>query len=79
MMVRQNSQCAICLRDFDDVYPPFVDHNHMSGKVRKLLCRSCNSAIGYANENTQILQKMIAYIIEHNSDTAEVTVPTIQT
>jgi hypothetical protein len=35
------------------------------GKIRDLLCNSCNSLIGYAKENIDILQKSIDYIKNH--------------
>lgn len=77
MLEQQCGECAICKRKFDGAYPPFVDHNHSTGKVRELLCRSCNSAIGYANEDTQVLQRMIEYITKHNVHVSEVTIPVI--
>jgi arsenate reductase-like glutaredoxin family protein len=41
-----------------------VDHNHKSGKVRKLLCRSCNAGVGYFQESEEILRRAIWYL--HN-------------
>ena len=42
-----------------------VDHNHSTGKVRKLLCIHCNLALGSLDENIEILEKLINYIKEH--------------
>jgi len=42
-----------------------VDHNHKTGKIRGLLCHSCNSLIGHARENILILQKTIKYLEEN--------------
>ncbi len=39
-----------------------VDHCHATGKIRGFLCNSCNSALGYAKDDTKILQKMIEYL-----------------
>ena len=75
MITDQSNACGICNRVFDDTFPPFIDHNHSTGKVRELLCRSCNSAIGYANEDTNILRRMIEYLNRHSI--TEVTVPTV--
>ena len=40
----------------------FVDHCHTTGKVRGLLCNSCNSALGYAKDNITVLANMIKYL-----------------
>jgi hypothetical protein len=39
-----------------------VDHNHATGKVRGLLCQSCNSLLAYAKDNPKILESAIKYI-----------------
>jgi hypothetical protein len=39
-----------------------IDHDHVTGKVRGLLCCKCNWAIGGVNEDTEILRKMIEYL-----------------
>ncbi len=40
----QNGACSICGRDDQ---PLMADHCHKSGKFRSLLCRSCNSLLGW--------------------------------
>ena len=42
MLEAQGGRCAVCGQDKDLV----VDHNHKTGKVRGLLCRTCNFVIG---------------------------------
>lgn len=42
----QHNRCAICGRERKLV----VDHCHKTGKVRGLLCASCNSALGVFND-----------------------------
>lgn len=39
-----------------------VDHCHVTGKVRGLLCNKCNSALGFVNDNIQTLNNMIEYL-----------------
>jgi hypothetical protein len=60
----QNGLCAICLKS---TYPKplYVDHNHITNKIRGLLCINCNNAIGQVKENVEILLNMINYIQEH--------------
>lgn len=43
-----------------------VDHNHTTGKVRKLLCSTCNTSLGLAKEDVGILTSLINYLKEHN-------------
>lgn len=63
MMVTQNGLCWICKS------PPggrwtrlFVDHNHLTGKVRGLLCHLCNTALNRV-ENYRI--EIDAYLEAH--------------
>jgi len=41
-----------------------VDHDHKTGKIRGFLCQPCNSALGMAKDNIELLQKMIDYLKE---------------
>lgn len=40
-----------------------VDHDHKTGKVRGLLCWSCNSSIGRFKDNPELLMRAAAYLI----------------
>lgn len=44
MFQEQNGECAIC--NLTNV-ALVTDHNHSTGKVRGLLCISCNSSLGF--------------------------------
>lgn len=67
MLLEQNCCCHICGKhESNNGKRLAVDHNHATGKVRKLLCHHCNAALGSVQEDLQILQKMITYIEEHN-------------
>lgn len=39
-----------------------VDHDHKTGKIRGLLCSRCNTAIGLAKDDPQILRNMAKYL-----------------
>lgn len=62
----QNGCCAICGVE----KPPkgasglSVDHCHKTGKVRKLLCTPCNTALGKFKDNVDNIRKAIDYILE---------------
>lgn len=61
MVDSQGGKCAIC----DQPTKLCVDHDHTTGKVRELLCNSCNAVLGYSKENQIILRSAIKYLNKH--------------
>lgn len=55
---KQSNKCGICSK----ISKLYIDHNHTTGKVRKLLCPRCNFMLGICNENIKLLNKIIKYI-----------------
>ena len=44
----QGDACALCLRQFiPEVLQPVIDHDHITGRVRGLLCQGCNLRVGF--------------------------------
>ena len=63
MKVQQNHSCKICKTHESNLKRKlFVDHCHETGKVRGLLCQSCNTMIGNAKDNILVLQAGIDYL-----------------
>ena len=62
MLAQQNNICAICNVLFTDTLVPQIDHCHTTGRVRGLLCRACNTAIGMLKEDPTILQNAQNYL-----------------
>lgn len=64
LIISQNNKCAICSKDYNDPNKGKldIDHCHATGKVRGLLCRSCNTAIGKFKDNPELLKKAIDYL-----------------
>jgi len=63
MLVKQNGKCAVCFTNKPKGKGGLhVDHDHRTGKVRGLLCHSCNSIAGYADDNIELLEALIAYL-----------------
>ena len=62
----QGGKCAICgihQKDLDHIFR--VDHNHITGQVRGLLCNGCNAGIGMLQVDSMkssILLKAVDYI-----------------
>jgi hypothetical protein len=42
-----------------------VDHDHDTGKVRKLLCHNCNRALGLLKDDPSLMRKAAEYIEQH--------------
>jgi hypothetical protein len=60
MLADQGGVCAICGKA-PKQYHLAVDHSHITGKVRMLLCLPCNKVLGYL-ENATWLAKAWAYL-----------------
>jgi hypothetical protein len=65
---RSNNRCELCGTHESETQQGYlcVDHCHETGKVRGVLCGSCNSGIGMFAENTELMQKAIEYIVKNN-------------
>jgi recombination endonuclease VII len=58
ILAAQGGGCAICGNpDADN-----VDHDHVTGKVRGILCFNCNVAIGHIADDTDRLLVAFAYL-----------------
>lgn len=60
MLKNQNGVCKICGKT--EKRRLSVDHNHQTQQVRGLLCRICNSVLGFVNEEIIVFSKMIEYL-----------------
>ena len=66
MLQEQNGSCAMCpTTALEEVL--CVDHNHDTGAVRALLCKTCNTMLGMAKDSVDRLQAGIDYLKEHGS------------
>jgi hypothetical protein len=58
LVENRNGVCKVCSL----FLPLVVDHCHTTGKVRGLICSSCNSVLGYAKDNKKTLENAIKYL-----------------
>lgn len=65
MLTAQNGVCKICGKVNSGGQMLAVDHDHMTGKIRGLLCSNCNSVLGYSKDDISILTKAINYLKEN--------------
>ena len=65
----QGYKCAVCNCTQNNGYGKMpVDHCHTTGKVRAILCQSCNVTLGKVGENEEILLSLIAYLRKHKGE-----------
>ena len=57
-----NGVCPICLRLFDDNVRPVIDHDHVSGEVRGILCFYCNHRVVGRHRNSDALRRVCDYL-----------------
>lgn len=61
MLDAQGGRCAVC-RSEPLKRKLGVDHCHATGKVRGLLCHSCNIAIGLLKDSVPAIENLLAYM-----------------
>jgi hypothetical protein len=61
----QGGKCAVC----GDVQKRWlaVDHSHLTGKIRELLCDRCNPMAGYALDEPARLRAVADYLERHSA------------
>jgi predicted transcriptional regulator YheO len=62
--LRMVKHCEVCGSDGEGK-SLHIDHCHTSGKVRGMLCHSCNVSLGKLKESVLTLQNLIKYIEKH--------------
>lgn len=67
MYLDQKGLCAICPKRMSgrDCH---IDHDHVTGKVRGLLCSSCNTGLGFFKDSVRLLASAIVYLEKHGKD-----------
>jgi hypothetical protein len=60
-LVSQGGGCAICGKQPEKI-SLHVDHDHITGKIRGLLCVGCNNALGQFRDDPALLTRAIAYV-----------------
>ena len=63
----QNYLCGICnLHESNFKRSLAVDHCHITGKVRGLLCGNCNKGLGLLKDSPKIIKSCIKYLKNEN-------------
>lgn len=60
---KQGNKCAICNRHrLEFTQDLAVDHDHITGKIRGLLCHKCNVGLGYFKDDVLLVKKAAEYL-----------------
>lgn len=65
MNVAQSGKCKICRKEESGRVERgrlYIDHCHITGKVRGLLCHQCNAGLGMFKDNLESLAAAIEYL-----------------
>ena len=68
MLLEQNGVCAVCLKSEGQKKRMHlsIDHNHVTGKIRGLLCNRCNSSIGKFEDNITLIRAAANYLEKYD-------------
>lgn len=67
MRASQKGRCAICRSLPDEPHGVLVvDHDHMTDRVRQLLCNNCNMAVGLLRDNPVTATELVVYLLRHD-------------
>jgi Recombination endonuclease VII len=58
LIASRGGVCCICLA----AAPAHVDHCHETGRVRGVLCFSCNAALGHFKDQPEVIRRAAAYV-----------------
>jgi len=68
MLKAQNGTCALCDRTESSPNKSLcIDHDHITGKIRGLLCDNHNRAMGLFKDSIEDLEKAVEYLKKHKS------------
>lgn len=69
LLEKQRSCCAICGKHKSS-FPNklYVDHNHLTGQVRGLLCHYCNTGLGNFGDDVKAMRAAIEYVEKYKKE-----------
>lgn len=62
MLASQQGVCAVCRLPFPSPKKTHVDHCHISGKIRGILCHYCNTALGSLGDSPERCEAAAIYL-----------------
>ena len=61
----QQGTCALCGEVDEKLVWLCIDHDHLTGKVRGLLCPNCNRGLGLLKDDADLLRRAADYVEFH--------------
>ena len=73
MSKKQDGLCAICSKPNTSKRNAYlqIDHNHVTGMIRGLLCDKCNRGLGYFNDSSKMLDIASKYLAFYDQQEME--------
>lgn len=65
LLIAQDYMCYLCKTPLDKTGRVCIDHDYITGKVRKILCIKCNTGLGMFNESANDLRRAADYLDYH--------------
>ena len=64
LLMDQQGVCAICEKEIYNPQDAYVDHNHVTGKIRGILCSECNLGLGIFKDSIMGVERALNYLKE---------------
>lgn len=61
LLAEQGGRCPVCSREID-LTGSNVDHDHDTGRIRGLICGRCNVAMGWFQDDPELLEAAALYL-----------------
>jgi len=68
LLEKSNFACELCKSADRQLH---VDHCHTTGKVRGILCFTCNLALGKLGDTTESITRVLRYLEKNNEEKIE--------
>lgn len=63
LLIKQDFKCALCNKHVSEFkHNLAVDHCHETGRIRGLLCVSCNTSLGHLGDTPASIQRVFNYV-----------------
>jgi CRISPR/Cas system-associated protein Cas10 (large subunit of type III CRISPR-Cas system) len=67
LLESQGTKCAACGTSDWGAYGPMIDHDHVTGEVRGIVCTRCNVAIGHLKDSPQRARALAEYMEKYQN------------
>lgn len=65
LALNEQTVCDVCRQQQACLH---LDHNHATGQVRGLLCKSCNHFLGWIEKHGHALTGLLGYLAKYNAE-----------